>query len=149
MFNVISGGKLTFPISGLPSLSFAVHNSSNGAFDKSGGVAAPDKMYQNVVYGFSITPQIGKIARVHLEANYKDALEKDPDVTNARRLSAGIELDATIYKDDLYNSLACVSFTIKFGQSYLHGCRHSNSTSPLLSCNTQTISPSITRHQMR
>jgi hypothetical protein len=86
------GARLTFPVSLLPTFSAVLRNATNNDFEgaKSGGPPAAIK--QTIDYGFSITPQIGKITRIHLEANLKDALNAY-DTDYKRRLAAGMEID--------------------------------------------------------
>ena len=89
----LTGGvRLTLPVALLPTFSAVLRNATNNDFEgaKSGG--PPDAIKQTVDYGFSITPQIGKITRVHLEANLKDAMNAY-DTDYKRRLAAGMEID--------------------------------------------------------
>ncbi len=89
---IITGGfKLTLPVALLPTFAAVVHNASDQKF--SGRAAgAPDKIKQSIDVGFSLTPQIGKVMRVHLEANYKDVGDEH-GVASSRRLLAGMEID--------------------------------------------------------
>lgn len=89
---ITGGARLTFPVALLPTFSAVLRNATNNDFEgaKSGG--PPDDIKQTIDYGFSITPQIGKITRLHLEANLKDALDAY-DTDYKRRLAAGAELD--------------------------------------------------------
>lgn len=87
-----AGTRITLPWTLLPTFSAVLRNATNNDFEgaKSGG--APDPIKQTVDYGFSITPQIGKKMRIHMEANYKDAMNAY-HTDYKRRLAAGIELD--------------------------------------------------------
>jgi hypothetical protein len=89
---VTAGARLTFPVALLPTFSAVLRNATSNDWEgvKNGG--APDKIKQTVDLGFSITPQIGKISRLHMEVNYKD-LNDAYDTNFKRRLAAGTELD--------------------------------------------------------
>lgn len=87
---IITGGtKLTFPVAYLPTFAATIHNIGSQKFS---GANAPTKMKQSVVLAFSITPQIGKSTRWHLEVNYKDFTNKYR-TSNARRITFGTEFD--------------------------------------------------------
>lgn len=89
---VTAGGKLTLPVTFLPTFSAVLRNATNNDFEapKDGGLPAPIK--QTLDLGLSITPQIGKTTRIHLEGNFKDI--KNSYRTNAKRRTAGgIEFD--------------------------------------------------------
>lgn len=92
MLMATAGARLTMPMAWLPTIAATVHNAGEQTFTKTGGPEAPDTIKQNVVLGFSITPQIGKSMRLHLEIDYKDALDSY-GVDTARRIQAGMELD--------------------------------------------------------
>ncbi len=90
---VTSGAKLTLPITFLPTFSATMHNSLKKKFSarKAG---APTTIPSSIDVGFSITPQIGTVTRVHLEANYKDISgASTEDVSATRKLLLGMELD--------------------------------------------------------
>jgi hypothetical protein len=94
MFLITAGSKLTIPISGLPTLSAVIRNTSNDRFhDDAGGERQPDKIQQTVDLGFSITPLVGKVSRMHFEVNLKDAKRKYEDIDASRRLAVGLEFD--------------------------------------------------------
>ncbi len=87
-----AGARLTLPWPLLPTFSAVLRNATANDFEgaKSGG--PPKEIEQTVDAGFSITPQIGKKMRIHLEANLKDI--NNSYKTNAkRRTAAGIEID--------------------------------------------------------
>ncbi len=92
MAHLTTGAKLTFPVSLLPTFSATLHNSTNGKFQKLGGSGEPDPIKQNLVGAFSITPQIGKAIRVHMEIDYKDMLDRH-NISMTRRLGLGLEID--------------------------------------------------------
>lgn len=89
---ITAGSRLTLPVTFLPTFSAVLRNASSTEFTADGGSEAPDKIKQTIDVGFSITPQIGEISRLHLEVNLKDLGDAyDTDVK--RRLAAGMELD--------------------------------------------------------
>jgi hypothetical protein len=87
-----AGTRLTLPVALLPSFSAVLRNATNNGWEdiKNGG--APDKIKQTIDLGFSITPQISKMSRLHMEINYKD-LNNAYDTNSKRRIAAGTELD--------------------------------------------------------
>lgn len=88
------GAKLTLPVTFLPTFAATLHNMSNKGFTmgvRDGG--EPDKIKSSLDVGFSLTPQIGKTTRIHLEANYKDINAKFPDISTNRKILLGMELD--------------------------------------------------------
>lgn len=87
-----AGTRVTLPFTFLPTFSAVLRNATSNDFEGAGDGGAPDEIKQTVDVGFSITPQIGKISRLHLEANIKD-LNNAYDTDIKRRLAAGAELD--------------------------------------------------------
>ncbi|MBF0207300.1 MAG: hypothetical protein HQK53_10470 [Oligoflexia bacterium] len=89
---VTGGARVVFPFTWLPTISGNIHNMLSSEFSsmKSG---PPDRIRESIDVGFSLTPQLAKFVRVHLEANYKDATKKFPEVGATRRAMAGMELD--------------------------------------------------------
>lgn len=90
---VTSGAKLTLPVWALPTFAATLHNSSGRDFNTDPGYGPLINPTQNLVLGFSLTPQIGKTTRLHLEVNYRDFNSKHEDVDNSRRWTAGMEFD--------------------------------------------------------
>jgi hypothetical protein len=90
---VTSGAKLTIPVEFLPTFSVVYHNSSDHKFSDAGTLGAPTKIEQTLDGGFAITPQIGQVTRLHFEINYKDMTKKFGDVSESRKILAGLELD--------------------------------------------------------
>lgn len=89
---VTAGARVTLPVALLPTFSAVLRNATDNDFEGGKSAGPPDAIEQTVDYGFSITPQIGKKVRIHIEANLKDAHDAyDTDVK--RRLAAGVELD--------------------------------------------------------
>lgn len=89
---VTLGSKLTLPVALLPTFSYVLRNATSNDWDSPGENGAPDKIKQTMDAGFSITPQISKTSRIHMEVNLKDA-GNAYDTDLKRRLAAGIELD--------------------------------------------------------
>lgn len=86
------GTRLTLPVSMLPTFSAVVRNATNNDWEGIEGGGAPDDIRQTMDAGFSLTPQIGKTSRVHMEVNLKD-VNNQYDTDIKRRLAAGLELD--------------------------------------------------------
>jgi hypothetical protein len=86
------GGKLTFPVSMLPTLAAVLRNASQKGFEAAANGGLPSSIKQTLDVGFSITPQIGQITRLHLEANLKD-MNNSYHTDVKRRMAAGMELD--------------------------------------------------------
>lgn len=86
------GSRLTLPVALLPTFSAVLRNATRNDWDSPSDNGGPDEIKQTVDVGFSITPQIGKITRLHLEANLKD-LNDAYDTDIKRRMAAGMEMD--------------------------------------------------------
>lgn len=87
-----AGAKITLPAAFLPTLSVVLRNATDNDFEVSSGSVAPVSIEQTIDAGISITPQIGKSSRVHMELNLKDiANAYNTDAT--RRAALGVELD--------------------------------------------------------
>lgn len=89
---ITAGARLTLPVALLPTFSAVLRNATNNDFEGTTSTGQPDEIKQTVDVGFSVTPQIGKVMRLHLEANLKDA-NNSYDTDIKRRLAAGAELD--------------------------------------------------------
>lgn len=89
---VTAGARLTLPWTLLPTFSAVLRNATNNDFEDIKGGGSPERIKQTVDVGFSITPQIGKISRLHMEVNLKD-LNDAYDTNYKRRAAAGMELD--------------------------------------------------------
>ena len=80
------------PVALLPTFAAVLRNTTANDWDGVSDNGGPDKIQQTIDLGFSITPQIGKTPRIHLEANLKDAKNRyDTDLK--RRYAAGMEID--------------------------------------------------------
>lgn len=89
---VTAGARLTLPYQMLPTFSAVLRNATNNDFENISGAGSPDKIKQTVDVGISITPQISKMTRLHMEVNFKD-LNNSYDTDFKRRAAAGLELD--------------------------------------------------------
>ncbi len=87
-----AGARLTMPYSLLPTFSAVLRNASQKNFEGAGDGGLPDEIKQTVDVGFSVTPQIARSSRLHLEVNLKD-LNDAYDTNYQRRFAAGMELD--------------------------------------------------------
>lgn len=90
-FQLTTGARLTLPWNMLPTFSAVLRNATNSDFDGD-EASRPDKIKQTFDLGFSITPQIGKRSRLHLELNLKDVGDAY-DTNYKRRAAAGMEID--------------------------------------------------------
>ena len=91
---ITAGTRLTLPIVFLPTFAATIHNAAAQNFSsRGGGIGPPDEIKQTIDVGFSLTPQVGKVVRIHLEANYKDIGQAYSNVSVVRRLVMGMELD--------------------------------------------------------
>lgn len=88
----IAGFRFTFPTDWLPTFSATYHNFMEEKFDNY-GVAPVSPYPTNLTGGFSISPQVGKVTRLHFEANYVDALRENKNLKDIDRLELGTELE--------------------------------------------------------
>ena len=84
------GAKLTLPFIMLPTISAVVHNSLDTKFEADSGTS-PTKIERTVSLGFSLTPNIGKRTRMHIEINYKDLTSQYSGVADKRKINFGME----------------------------------------------------------
>lgn len=89
---VTAATRLTLPYALLPTFSVVLRNATNNDYEDIGDGGAPDEIKQTVDAGFSITPQISKSSRLHMEVNLKD-INNAYDTNYKRRAAAGIEWD--------------------------------------------------------
>ncbi len=89
---ITAGSRLTFPIALLPTFSAVLRNTTDNDWEAVGESGPPTLIKQTIDLGFSLTPQVGKITRIHLEANLKDA-NNNYNTNAKRRLAAGVEVD--------------------------------------------------------
>lgn len=89
---VTAGSRLTLPFKFLPAFSAVLRNATDKGWEAVGDGGAPEKIRQTIDVGFSITPQIGKTTRLHMEVDFKD-LNDAYDTDAKRRIGAGMELD--------------------------------------------------------
>jgi len=97
MTNIIVGGRITLPITFLPTFSGVLHNAANSKFWNQHGNQAPgflpDPIEQQIDVGFSFSPQVAKMVRFHFEGNYKDVGGAHSHVSSDKKWTAGIEMD--------------------------------------------------------
>lgn len=87
-----AGARVTFPVSLLPTFSVVLRNATNNDWEDVKNSGAPEEIEQTIDAGFSITPQISKMSRIHMEVNLKDVNDAY-DTDYKRRLAAGMEID--------------------------------------------------------
>jgi hypothetical protein len=88
----IAGFKFTYPMEWLPTLSAAYQNIANGTFSNYG--AGPVSAYPtNLTVAASISPQVGRQTRLHIEADYVDALRNNSQMDDIDRLEVSMELE--------------------------------------------------------
>ncbi len=93
-FMLTTGMKLTLPYYALPTFAIKMNNTSSQEFSAADGFGgAPDMVKPSVDLGFSLTPQIGKVMRIHWEVNYKDATGEYSNVSTSRKIAVGMEVD--------------------------------------------------------
>ncbi|OUR93656.1 hypothetical protein A9Q84_19510 [Halobacteriovorax marinus] len=90
---VVAGTKLTLPITFLPTFSAKMNNALQQKFSVGSTAGAPNDIKNSIDLGFSLTPQIGKVVRMHLEINYKDFAGKYSGISTNRKITLGMELD--------------------------------------------------------
>ena len=87
------GARVIFPVVALPCLSATLHNATGSRFNRDEDFPqAPSSIKQNLSLGLSITPQISRNTKLHLEVNHKDFGRKY-DVKNSKRWSLGAEFN--------------------------------------------------------
>lgn len=89
---VTAGARLTLPVTLLPAFSAVLRNATKNDFEDTQMGGAPEEIKQTLDLGFSLTPQISKMSRVHMEVNVKDANDSY-NTDFKRRVTAGLELD--------------------------------------------------------
>ena len=90
---VVAGTKLTLPVTFLPTFSAKMNNALQQKFKEKSSNGAPTEVLNSLDLGFSITPQIGKMIRIHFETNYKDMSGEYEGVSTNRKLTFGMEID--------------------------------------------------------
>lgn len=93
-FNVTGGVKVTLPIAMLPTFAAKMHNVLGSTFSAGTGTGgAPTKIKSSMDLGFSISPQLGKITRLHFDVDWKDFSGLYTDTKLIRKILFGAELD--------------------------------------------------------
>lgn len=93
MTHLTAGTRITLPFRALPTLSMVVRNSSNSDWYDPDYTGAPDKIPQTVDYSFSITPNLSRTIRMHMEVGRKDAGDRYNTIPSSRKTVGGIEFD--------------------------------------------------------
>ena len=93
MTHITGGVRITLPVFALPTLSAVVRNSSNTEWDSAELSGAPEKIPQTVDYAFSLTPNLGRTIRMHLEVVRKDVGDRYDNIPVSRKTVGGIEFD--------------------------------------------------------
>ena len=90
---VTAGARLTIPVELLPTFSVVLRNATDNSFNRAeGSVMNAAKIKQTMDVGLSLTPNIARLMRLHLEVNYKD-VHNAYETDERRRLTAGFEVD--------------------------------------------------------
>jgi hypothetical protein len=87
-----AASRLTLPFTLLPTFSLVLRNATDNDYEDIGAGGAPGLIRQTMDAGFSITPQISKTSRLHMEVNLKD-LNNAYRTDYKRRAAAGVEWD--------------------------------------------------------
>lgn len=87
-----TGARLTLPWDMLPTLAVVLRNATQNDWENTGKTDGPSIIEQTLDVGASITPQISKVTRLHMEINFKD-LNNAYETDSKRRIGAGMELD--------------------------------------------------------
>jgi hypothetical protein len=87
-----AGARVTMPYKMLPTFSAVLRNATNNDWEGIKDKGAPNRIKQTVDLGFSVTPQISKQSRIHMEINWKD-FNDSYDTSVKRRIGAGMEID--------------------------------------------------------
>jgi hypothetical protein len=88
----VTGARLTLPIALLPTFAAKYNNAFENEFTAR-AAGAPAVIKKSLDLGFSITPQIAKIVRIHLEVNWKDFTGEYSDISTNRKIALGGEID--------------------------------------------------------
>lgn len=93
MTHITAGTRVTLPIKWLPTFSAVLRNSSQTEFNNPEFSGVPNSIPQTIDYSLSITPNLGRTLRLHLEIARKDVGDRYSDVSAQRKTIAGIEFD--------------------------------------------------------
>ncbi len=89
-----AGVRVTLPWTWLPTFAGVMRNAGSTEWDiDQAGSTTLAEIPTTYDLGFSLTPQIGKTMRVHMEINYKDLTDQYSAISKKRKLLAGIEFD--------------------------------------------------------
>ena len=94
---IVNGGlKATLPTPWLPTLALHYHNALNRSFSPSAShetQSLPGPIKQSLDAGLSLTPQISRHTRLHIEVNHRDLGQEYSEIERERKTTLGIEVD--------------------------------------------------------
>ncbi len=93
MTHLTAGARITLPIAFLPTFSAVLRNSSGTDWYDEELSGTPGRVPQTSEFGFSITPNLGRTVRLHLEVSRKDFGDRYENVSSSRKTMGGIEID--------------------------------------------------------
>lgn len=88
-----TGFRLTIPWGWLPTFSAVSRNATNAEWGSPDLGGEPNEIPNTVDYSFSLTPQLGKVIRMHMEVVQRDVGNKYDLISPAKKLQAGLEFD--------------------------------------------------------
>lgn len=93
MTHLIAATRITLPITFLPTISVVSRNSSDASFYAPELGGTPDDIPQTTDVAFSITPNLGRTFRMHMEVAARDIGDQYDTVPQNRKIVGGIEFD--------------------------------------------------------
>ena len=93
MTHITGGFRLTVPMTALPTLSVVGRNSADVEFGLPEFSGLPTPIPATMDASLSITPNLGKTARMHVEAGIKDSTNAYESVPTVRKTVLGVEFD--------------------------------------------------------
>lgn len=93
MTHLTAATRITLPIAMLPTFSVVQRNSSSSEWYSAELGGAPEDIPQTTDVSFSITPNLGRTFRMHLEVARKDLGNRYDTVPTSRKTMGGIEFD--------------------------------------------------------
>ncbi len=93
MTHITGGVRITLPFHWLPTFSGVVRNTSNADWHTPDYSGVPEKIPQTYDASFSLTPNLGRTFRMHMEIASKDMGNRYDTVASNRKLMGGIEFD--------------------------------------------------------
>ncbi len=93
MTHLTAATRITLPVAWLPTFSLVSRNSSDASFYDEDFSGAPDDIPQTNDFSFSVTPNLGRTFRMHMEVARKDIGDQYDTVPTSRKTMGGIEFD--------------------------------------------------------